>query len=114
MIGDSAALPPDVRKGSAFPISLFILGGYASSPNDAININHQGLIFKRKTFPNSNTRPAIIFRALNQSSSHWVLMNVVHFLHEHILAEDRQRVGVMFPKRIRMSPRTRFASKLLK
>ena len=39
-------------------------------------------------------------------------MNVVHLLHQHVLAEDRKRVAVMVPQRILMMARSRFAHKL--
>src|SRR5258706_6378636 len=75
----------------------------SSPPVDAININHQRLIFKWTMLPNSNTRPTIVFRALNQTRSHWILMNIINFLHKHILAENWQRIVVVFPKRVHMS-----------
>ena len=39
-------------------------------------------------------------------------MNVINFLNEHTFTEDRQRIVVMFPKRVPVSARSRFTSKL--
>ena len=41
-------------------------------------------------------------------------MNVIHFLHEHALAEDCQRVAVMFPERVFVTARSTFALQLPK
>ena len=40
-------------------------------------------------------------------------MNVVHFLHEHILAEDRKCVAVVIPERVLMTARAAFTSQFL-
>ena len=40
-------------------------------------------------------------------------MNVINFLHEHAFAEDRERIVVVFPKRVYVSACARFTSKLL-
>jgi len=69
-------------------------------PDDSPDIHSQGLIFHLASRPGANARPAIVNRSFDQSSAHRILMNVIDFLHQRSLADQRQCICLLLPQRV--------------
>ena len=113
-----AALPPDVRKGCAFPQCVFPFSGlrpvFWLVPVDLIEISFQRFIFHFAVLPIPRAGPAVINCSFNQSRSYRIHVDVVHFLHKDAFAKNLKDVCLVLPERVAMIALPLFVPQLFK